>query len=359
MHSLLQKVVRLAGAMLLLAAALPVRAQETPVPTTSPTLSAVLERGELVCGVNQDLIGFGSLNPDTGDIVGIQVEMCRALAAAIFGDTAALQLLSQTAQTGPQALIDDEIDVLFADVPVSLSQDARERLSFGPAYYFDGLSFMVGASSNLNTWADLNNATICLVEDSSVQNALQRKARMQGATVDVVTFGLLTQAADALFAGGCDALTALSGQLIEQRTRAAVPDAYTVWTETYTQVPMAPMFLHDDALWGDLVTWTVYGLIQAEILGINSENVDTFLRRDGEQDDAYVTRVGADVASFLDPLLGIGGQIGLTGNYILEVIRQVGNYGEIYARHLGAMNISRGLNALVGEGGILYAPSWG
>lgn len=343
-----------------------VRAQDA-APTASPagpTLNSVLSRGQVNCGVNQDLPGFGYLDPNTGAVSGFDVDFCRALGAAIFGDATAANLLLYSGQDGIDALQKGEIDVLFHNVVWSPALDGN-GLTFGPINFYNGQSMMVRSESNLSEWSDLNGKTICVTTGSNAETTLQEALVKRGVSAQVLKLDSYEAARDALSDGRCDAQSADRVELEVLRQQSGTPDVFTIWegaSRLYTREPFAPMLRYGDQQWNSVVEWTVLGLIQAEQLGVSSENIGTLTQTAGEQPDAYVTRVGPHVAHLLNTSLDAPNNLGLQPDFMAAVIREVGNYGEIYNRNLGLeigeLKLDRGLNALAADGGLLYAPDW-
>lgn len=329
-----------------------------------PTLNSVLSRGVVACGVNQDARGFGLLDPNTGEIRGLEVDLCRALAAAIFEDATASQLVPLSGDRGFVALENGEIDVLLHSVLWSLGTDARPKLDFGPVTFYSGQSILVRTDSNLEDWPDLDGGVICLTEGSPAAASLPQAMSSRGLKYQPLVLASANAALRAFTEGQCEAYSANLIELETARQRAADPTIYVVWQgrdHIYTQEPFAPVYRNDDPQWKDIVDWTLLGLVEAEQLGITSENVNTLVRQNNETDDAYTTRVGLNVARFLDPELGVGGPLALPNGFMLSVIRETGNYGEIYNRNLGIngdLEIERGLNALWSNGGLMAAPAW-
>lgn len=350
-----------------------VQAQEvtpTPVPA-GPILNAIRSRGEVLCGVNQNLLGFGYLDPNTGEVTGFDVDFCRALAAAIFGNPRAVQtpIYSDLAQ-GLSDLNNGQVDILIRNVVFELSDDTQ-GYEFGPPNFFSGQGIMVRAENTAEVWADLSGQTVCLVEGSSAEEAIGNFMASQRIAFQSLSFPSLTEAFKTLQDGRCDALSADRVELAGLRQRADDPSALRVWEgadQIYALQPYAPMIRSGDSQWGDIVRWTFYGLVAAEQLGVSSVNVTQLLRRAGDQGTAtpqpdadYIQQVGPDVARLLDPTLGIGAPLGLEPNFMLAVIRDVGNYGEIYNRYLGPngdLPLERGLNNLWTNGGMIYSAFW-
>lgn len=334
----------------------------TPVPPqpAGPTLKAVLARGQVICGANQDLLGFGYLDPNLGDLKGFDIDLCRALAAAIFGDDTAVQLPLYTEADGVTALKSGEIDVLIRNVTWTLTADAN-NIDFGPVTFFNGQTFITRADSKFKSWADMDGATICIAENSPAESSLKLALAKNGVNAQLSPSKSVTDAFQAFVQGRCDAANADRVQLEILRQRSADPGAFRVWDTVYTHEPFAPVFRHSDDQWGNIVKWTVFGLIQAEELGITSENVESLQRQRNELDADYVKRVGPDIARLVDTSLGLGDKFGLKGSFMADVIRKVGNYGQIYDRNLGPTSnlpITRSLNNLAENGGLIYAPDW-
>ena len=357
------KSLRLFAAVALLLMASLATAQQ-PAVAPGVTLNSVLSRGQVACGVNQDALGFGYLDPNTGEIRGMEVDMCRALAAAIFGDATAAQLVPFAGDGGIAALDSGSIDVLLHSVVWSLGIDSNPRLDFGPVTFYTGQSILVRQDSGLRDWPDLDGAVICVTEGSEAALNLTQAMSSRGLKFQPVVQPTAADAINAFTNGQCQAYSANLVDLEIARQQAADPTTYIVWQgrdHIYTQEPFAPVYRSDDPQWRDIVDWTLLGLIEAEQLGITSENVTNLLRQPSENDSAYTQRVGLNVARFLDKSLGLGAQLALPKDFMAAVLRDVGNYGEIYARHLGAngdLVIERDLNALWRDGGLLVAPPW-
>lgn len=355
--------------LLLLLSSWPAFAQTPTPPPPGPTLNSILSRRLVNCGVNPNLFGFGYLDPNTGQINGFDVDFCRAIAAAIFGDATAAQLEIYTSvQEGEEALRSGEIDILLHNVVVTLADDVRD-LEFGPVNFYNGQSIMVRAESRSAEWTDLDGASVCVMDGSLAQTDLLPHMSSLGISGQVVVLPSLEEARDALSEGRCDAMSADLVNLTVLQQRSGDPGAFRVWQradQIYTHEPFAPVIRAGDDQWANIVRWVLWGLVEAEQLGVSSETVNVLTRRfEGqvalETDDEYIARVGPSVARFLDPTLGIGTPLSIAPNFMLGVIREIGNYGEIYNRHLGTeamLPIERGLNSLWRDGGLLYAPDW-
>lgn len=326
------------------------------------TLAMVSERGRLICGVNQELFGFGYLDPDTSEITGFDVDFCRAFAIAIFGtDEGTLEVSPQTAQTRLPAVATGEIDVLVRNTTYTLTRDTEAGLDFGPTNFYDGQSIMVRAGEGLDTWEDLGGTTICTTSGTTTERNITDAMEERGLTYELLQFESTADTNSGFMDGRCDVQTSDRSQLEALRAASADPAAYSVWALTFSKEPLGPVYRQNDSEWADVINWTVFGMIQAEEMGINSGNIDEFLRADGESDDDYIARVGAQVARVVDADMGIGDLLGLEKDFMVEVIRQVGNYGEVYELYFaldGPLPIVRGPNELWNNGGLIYAPAW-
>jgi general L-amino acid transport system substrate-binding protein len=320
--------------------------------TAGPTLGSIRARGQVACGVNQELFGFGYLDPNTGEISGFDVDFCRALAAAIFGDVNAVQLELMTVEDGEAALRSGELDVLLHNVSQTLTTATAEQLDFGPPNFYDGQSIMALAEDALDTWTSLEGKIICVFDGPTLVNLESAMAR-QGLSYEPLTFTTENEAQRAFLDGRCDALTGNWVRLVDARRETSNASAYAIWEAPFTIEPLVPVYRYGDEQWGDIIEWTIYGLIQAEVLGVTSENIDE-----------SVVSANLEIAALLGSSGELGSRLGLTENFMVEVIRQVGNYGEIYDRHLGAdsqqpVPLARGINQLWTAGGLIYAPPWG
>lgn len=353
---------------------MPIHAQNptpTPVPM-GPTLNSLRARNQLSCGINQDSIGLGFLDPNSGDVVGFEVDLCRALAAAIFGDPAAVDFPPYSSiDAALQALRSGELDVLMWNTPATLSGDAG-GIEYGPAFFYTGEGLMVRADGGPKTWVDLNSKTVCVVKDSIAEAEIVAYAKERSVNVQLITPGsdTLQVAWQNLQDGRCDALSAERLQLLQLQKRSSEPQSYFVWDgagDVYTHEAYSPIVRNDDEQWTNIVRWTMLGLVEAEQLGITSVTLENVVRQADkttntpETNDAYLARVGIARARFVDATLGIGAQLGLAPDFMRPVIVAVGNYGEIYERHFGAqadLPLARGLNSLATKGGLMYSPDW-
>ncbi|MBX3015056.1 MAG: amino acid ABC transporter substrate-binding protein [Caldilineaceae bacterium] len=342
------------------AAPLPVATEPTAAPAEAPateapaqqasqsTLQIVQDRGRVICVGNSVLPGFGFLD-EQGNFSGFDVDFCKAVAAAIFGDATAIEVRPTTAQERFTVLSSGEADVLFRNTTRTMSRDTDLGANFGPVTFYDGQGIMVRKDSNVATLEDLEGASICVQTGTTTELNLADQMAAAGVTYEPVVFETADEVTTAYEEGRCDAWTTDKSGLVSRQSVLAEPDAHMIMDVTLSKEPLAPMVRHGDDQWLDLITWTVYATMLAEEQGITSANVDE-IRSNSENPD-------------IRRLLGIEGdfgpKIGLSNDWAYNVIKLVGNYGEIYDRNLGpdtVFDLPRGLNALYTEGGILYAP---
>jgi general L-amino acid transport system substrate-binding protein len=312
------------------------------------TLKTVQDRGRLVCGVHGTFQGFGFLDPD-GKWSGFDVDFCRAWAAALFDDPEAVDFRGLSAQERFTALQAGEVDVLSRNSTWTLARDTELGLDFGPTTFYDGQAMMVKKeliADPAASLADLAGASVCVQTGTTTELNLSDQMRPAGAEYTPVVFEDQNAAFQAYEEGRCDGITSDRSQLATQGQAVLQnPADHIILDVVMSKEPLAPAVRHGDNAWGDVVHWVVFGLIQAEELGINSQNVDDFLT----SEDPVVRR-----------LLGVEGDLGLnlgvTNDFIYRAIKQVGNYGEIFERNLSQYGLTRGQNATWQNGGLLYSP---
>lgn len=313
-------------------------------------LARVIERGSLICGVNDQLPGFGSVN-DAGDFVGFDVDICRAVAAAILGDANAVTFRPMVAADRPTALASGEVDMISRNTTWTLSRDTEWGATFAPTTFYDGQGVMVKVDFGVATIEELGeeSITICTNLGTTTETNINTLKTSLSADWDVQTFNDFDAVMDAYNADACDAVVTDMSGLLSKKATAADPAAHFILPGTISKEPLGPLSPQSDPQFADVIRWTIYGLITAEESGINSENIDTFM----ESEDAAIQN-----------LLGLGESrsgsfLGINNQFMVDVITQVGNYGEIFDRNLGPETIfglTRGVNALWTEGGLLYAP---
>lgn len=328
---------------------------QPPAPTAAPApaaggniLKTVLDRGSLRCGVHGTFQGFGFLDP-SGTWSGFDVDLCRAVAAALFDDPDAVDFRATSAQERFTVLQSGEIDMLSRNSTWTLTRDTELGLDFGPTTFFDGQAMMVKKAlidDPAAGLADLAGASVCVQTGTTTELNLADQMRAAGAEYTPVVFEDQNAAFQAYDEGRCDAITSDRSQLATQGQAVLKnPADHIILDVVMSKEPLGPVVRHGDNAWGDVVNWVMYGLIQAEELGINSQNVDDFLT----SEDPVIRR-----------LLGVEGDLGLKlgvpNDFIYRAIKKVGNYGEVFERNLSQYGLSRGQNATWQNGGLLYSP---
>ena len=327
----------LAGAALSVAAALTANAG---------TLDQVKARGQLICGSNPGLAGFALPN-DQGVYKGLDVDECRAIAAAIFNDPNKVKFLPINAKDRPTILASGEIDVLIRNTTWTLSRETGGMFFTGINFY-DGQGFMVKKKLGVNSALKLDGASVCVQQGTTTELNLADYFRAHNMKLEAVVFATDDEATKAYDTGRCDAYTTDASGLYSERLKMSNPDDNIVLPEIISKEPLGPSVRKDDIQWFEIVQWTHYALLTAEELGVTKANVDEKLK----SDNPAIRR-----------LLGVEGDfgegLGLTNDWAYRIIKAVGNYGEIFDRNVGKdspIKISRGLNALWNKGGLQYAP---
>ncbi len=324
-----------------------VMAQDTTA-TVGPITQAIMDRGELICGVNNALPGFGYPD-DAGVIQGFDADVCRAVAAAILGDSTKVNFRPVVAADRPTVLQSGEVDMLSRNTTWTLSRDTDWGVTFGPTTFYDGQGIMVMADSGITSLEDLAGGIICTNAGTTTELNITDAMQSRGIDFQLQTFQDFNAVMATFAQGGCDAVTTDKSGLVSQKASAADPGSMKILDITLSKEPLGPLSPQSDPQFADIVRWTVYGLIQAEEFGITSENVDTFLTSDSPDIQRFLG-IG-DNAS--------GSHLGIANDFMVTVIKQVGNYGEIYDRNLGPETIfglERGVNGLWTNGGLLYSP---
>lgn len=329
-----------AGAMLAVAgAAAPSLAGET--------LDAIKARGALNCGVSTGLAGFS--NPDSaGEWSGLDVDVCKAIAAAILGDANAVNYTALTAQQRFTALQSGEVDVLSRNTTWTLTRDTALGLHFAGVTYFDGQGFMVPRELGVTSARELEGAAVCVQPGTTTELNLADYFRAQGMSFEPVVIESLEEVNAAYFAGRCDVYTTdVSGLASIRSTVAPNPADHMILPDVISKEPLGPAVRQGDDDLFNIVKWVVYALIEAEEQGITSANVDSFLGSDNP-----------GIARLLGATPGMGENLGLSEDWAYQAIVQVGNYGEIFERNVGVntpLGLERGINDLWTRGGLMYA----
>jgi len=312
-----------------------------------PTLDKIKQAGGFSCGVPTGIPGYAQPD-DKGVYSGFDVDVCKALSAAIFGDPGKVKYVPLTAQQRFTALQSGEVDILSNNTTWTLTRDTDLGLNFGPVVFYDGQGFLVPKKLNVKSAKELNGATICVQPGTTTELNLADYFRANKMEYKPVVIEKIDEVYAAFFAGRCDVMTGDSTALAAQRIgRASNPDDYMILPERISKEPLAPVVRHGDDQWHDIVDWVVYALIQGEESGITTANVDDMLK----SDDPGIKRM-------LGATPGMGKALGLEENWAYNEIKMVGNYGEIFDRNIGAgspLKIDRGINNLWTKGGLLYA----
>ncbi len=309
-------------------------------------LARVRERGSLVCGGRTDLPGFGMLD-DSGRNIGLDIDLCRAIAAAVLGDAEAVEIVPLSAAERGPALQTGEVDVLIRNVTWTTSRDAQWG-NFTTVMFYDGQGFMVPVASGISTIEELDGATVCVTSGTTTELNLADAFNQRNLDFTPVVFEDTSTVYGTYEEGRCDATTSDKSQLASVRTGFADPSAHVILEITISKEPLTPATPHGDDQWFDIVKSVMWGLITAEEFGITQANVEEMKNSDNIE---------------IRRLLGTEGEwgqadLGLDADAIARAVAAVGNYGEVYDRYLGpdALDIPRGPNRLWTDGGLLYAP---
>ena len=311
------------------------------------TLDAIKKNGFIKCGVSDGLPGF-SYADAKGNYNGIDVDVCRAIAAAVFGDSTKVKFTPLTAKERLTALQSGEIDVLSRNTTWTSSRDSAQGLNFTGVTYYDGQGFLVNKKLGVKSAKQLDGATVCVQAGTTTELNLSDYFRANKLKLTPISYDKSDESAKSLEAGRCDVLTSDQSQLYAQRIKLAKPDDYMVLPEVISKEPLGPVVRHGDDDWFDIVKWTLFVMVNAEELGINSKNVEDMKKS-----------TNPDVKRLLGVEGDKGKDFGLANDWMAVVIKQVGNYGEIFDRNVGKgseLKIERGLNALWNQGGLQYAP---
>ena len=312
-------------------------------------LDAVKARGVLICGVAAGGLAGFMLADSQGKWKGLDVDVCRAVAAAIFGDSEKVKYTPVSAQQRFTALQSGEVDMLSNNTTWTLTRDTALGLDFTGITYYDGQGFMVNKKLGVKSAKELNGATVCVPSGSTTELNLADYFRANKMTLKPVVFDDIDQIRGAFFAGRCDVYTGDRVRLYATRAaNAPNPDDYVILPEIISKEPLGPVVRHGDNQFADIVRWAQYAMIEAEEYGITSKNVDEMLK----SDNPSIKRV-------LGVTPGMGKALGVDERWVYSIVKQVGNYGEAFERNLGMgspLKIDRGINKLWTEGGLQYAP---
>ncbi|WP_411868170.1 amino acid ABC transporter substrate-binding protein [Vulcanococcus limneticus] len=320
----------------------------------SQKLATLKGRGKLICGVDGKLPGFSFVAPD-GQYSGLDVDVCKAVAAATLGDPTKVDYRDLNSSERFAALASGEVDLLSRNTTVTLSRDAAggNGLSFAPPVFYDGQGVMVPVASGIKGLKDLAGKPICVETGTTTELNLADRMREINAAYTPLKFQTGDQTYAAYLQGRCVAVTSDRSQLAGKRTNFPDPAAHTLLPEVLSKEPLAPATVNADPAWSDAVRWTVYALMQAEELGITQANIDAKLA------EAKAKTNLADLRRFLGVEGEFGKQLGLAPDFVVKAVKAVGNYGEIFERNVGTgskLKLERGLNRQWQQGGLIYSP---
>jgi general L-amino acid transport system substrate-binding protein len=311
------------------------------------TLKIVKDRGILNCGANGTLAGFGL--PDAqGKWTGLDVDVCRAVAAAIFNDANKVKFVPLSAKDRFTALQSGEVDLLARNTTWTSSRDSSLGLNFTGVDYYDGQGFMVRKALKVNSALELNGASVCVQQGTTTELNLADFFHAHNMQLKSVTFATANEAVKAYDAGRCDSYTTDASGLYAERLRLANPDDHIILPEIISKEPLGPAVRHGDDQWFDVVKWALFAMLNAEELGITQANVDEMVKSTNPEIKRFVGTEG-----------NYGEQLGLTKDWAVRIVKLVGNYGEVFDRNVGTgspLKIDRGLNKLWNKGGVQYAP---
>jgi general L-amino acid transport system substrate-binding protein len=317
---------------------------ETPG-STNNRLAKVKSRGKLICGVNGQLPGFSVVN-ENGKYSGMDVDLCRALAAALFDDPSQVEFRNLDTQNRFLAVQSGEVDLLSRNTTLTLSRDTTVGMEFAPTTFYDGQGLLVTNTSKIKDLEDLNGKSVCVLSGTTNEQNLAERMGKLGLNYTPIVFEDTDILYDAYEQGSCAAATSDRSQLIARRVLLEKPNDHQVLKVILSKEPLAAVTIDDDSQWSDVLKWVVYAMIEAEELDINSRNVTSFT----QSPDPEIKR-------FLGLEGNLGQDMGIPNDFAYRIVRHVGNYGEVYDRNLGKpFGLERGLNALWTDGGLMYAP---
>ena len=330
-------ILAISAILLLLHDSAPARAQTTA--------AAVIKKGFLQCGVNTGLPGFSQ--PDSrGEWSGLDVDLCRAVGAALFGDARKVRYTPLTAQQRFTALQSGEVDLLARNTTWTIARDTSLGLNFVGVNYYDGQGFMVAKKRNVKSATQLNGAAVCVQPGTTTELNLADYFRAKRMKFKPVVIEKMEEVLSAYFSGRCDVYTTdVSGLIAARASRAANPGDHVILPEVISKEPLGPVVRHGDDQWFDVVKWSLFAMIDAEELGLTSKNIDNHVKSANPVIQRFVGATGE-----------FGKMLGLDKRWARNIIKQVGNYGESFERHLTTLGVERGINKLWNQGGLMYAP---
>jgi general L-amino acid transport system substrate-binding protein len=308
-------------------------------------LATVMSRGRLICGVNGQLPGFSFVN-DQGEYSGMDVDICRAVVAALFDDPSKVEYRDLSTQERFIAVQSGEVDLLSRNASWTLSRDTSVGMEFAPIIFYDGQGVMATKASEIETIEDLDSKSVCVLSGTTSEQNLSDQMRRLGLTYTPVIFEDTDLLYSAYQQGRCEAVTSDRSQLTARRSVLAKPNAHKVLDELLSKEPLSAAVADGDSQWSDVIEWITFAMIEGEKLRITSQNVDKFAQSKNPE-----------VKRFLGVEGKLGEDLGLSNDFAKKVIRHVGNYEEVYNRNIGKpLKLARGQNALWQDGGLLYSP---
>ena len=311
------------------------------------TLNQVKQRGQLICGTNTGLAGF-ALPDAQGNWAGLDIDYCRAIAAAVLGDATKVKFVPLDATSRFESLKSGAVDVLVRNTTWTLSRDSAQGLDFEATNYYDGQGFMVRKKMNINSALELNGASVCVQQGTTTELNLADYFRSNKMKYEVVAFKSDEETVKAYDSGRCDAFTTDASGLAAERVKLATPDDHVILPEIISKEPLASSVRKGDSQWATIVRWVHFAMVDAEEAGVTSKNVDEMMKSPNPE---------------VKRMLGVEGKfgegLGIPNDWAVNIIRQVGNYGEVFDRNVGAgslLKLPRGLNNLWTKGGLQYAP---
>ncbi|VAW05405.1 Glutamate/glutamine/aspartate/asparagine ABC transporter, substrate-binding protein BztA [hydrothermal vent metagenome] len=316
---------------------------------TAGTLDDVKARGKLNCGVSTGVIGFAS--PDAnGKWQGFDVGVCRAVAAAVLGDSDAIEFVPTTGKTRFTALASGEIDMLARNTTWTFSRDVDLKFTFVGVNYYDGQGFLVPKDLGVSSATELDGATVCIQTGTTTELNLADYFRSNKMSYEPVPIETNSEAQQQFLAGACDVFTTDASGLAATRSAFENPDDYVLLPEIISKEPLGPLVRHGDDQWGDVVRWTLNALISAEELGVNSANIADLAAAPGNN---------PEINRMLGTEGNLGEMLGLDADWAVRAISAGGNYGELFEKNIGEntpVGLARGLNAMWTNGGLIYSP---
>ena len=315
---------------------------------TAATLDDVKAKGFVQCGVSQGVPGFSNADVN-GEWSGIDVDACRATAAAIFGDAQKVKFTPLSAKERFTALQSGEIDVLSRNTTWTYTRDASLGLDFTAVNFYDGQGFMVRKDLGIDSAKDLDGATVCTEQGTTTELNMADFFRKNQLSYVPVVVQKADEALSAYASGRCDVFTTDKSGLAAHRSKLADPSQHVILDETISKEPLGPVVRHGDNQWKDIVTWAMFVQVNAEEMGITSKNVAEI--KSGTSDPEIKRLLGAEG--------NMGAQLGLPADWAYNIIAKVGNYGEVFERNVGPstpVGLPRGINKLWTDGGVMYAP---